>query len=213
MSHNLSIGILDTEKVSTVEPSFLRRRLSRARYATLALPIFIVALVFGAGLRTGVQLKQHQDVSVALSPISPVTHHLAARDTTVQEAPLDTFVLNGLSGQAPQTRNYDFTVSQLDGSPDGVSKPMLVVNGMHLFRMYAGDVLTPLQGNSPDLRSRPTKVIGSSSRSPTSSPPGRAYLHSIDVIFVPHRSLQYHPLARSGAYSPPRTSVLSRSLT
>ena len=39
------------------------------------------------------------------------------------------FVLDGLKGQPPQTRVYNFNVTNAVGAPDGVSKPMLVVNG------------------------------------------------------------------------------------
>ena len=50
--------------------------------------------------------------------------------------------MNGLAGQAPQTRSYDFVVSQVQGAPDGVSKPMLVVNGM-----YPGPTIEANQGD------------------------------------------------------------------
>ena len=44
--------------------------------------------------------------------------------------PSSNFVLNGLVGQPPQTRYFYFDVGQVQGSPDGVSRPMLVVNGI-----------------------------------------------------------------------------------
>ncbi|GJE96101.1 multicopper oxidase [Phanerochaete sordida] len=49
---------------------------------------------------------------------------------TVRVPSADNFVLNDLTGQPPQTRYYEFVVEQLWGAPDGVVKPMLVVNGM-----------------------------------------------------------------------------------
>ncbi|KAI0092238.1 multicopper oxidase 2A [Irpex rosettiformis] len=44
--------------------------------------------------------------------------------------PPNNFVLGTIKGQRPQTRFYHFTISKVQGAPDGVSKPMLVANGM-----------------------------------------------------------------------------------
>ncbi|EKM55004.1 uncharacterized protein PHACADRAFT_60261, partial [Phanerochaete carnosa HHB-10118-sp] len=60
----------------------------------------------------------------------------------LQPTPQDNFVLNGLAGQPAQTRSYDFVISQVQGAPDGVSKPMLVVNGM-----YPGPTIEANQGD------------------------------------------------------------------
>ncbi|GJE96110.1 multicopper oxidase [Phanerochaete sordida] len=51
--------------------------------------------------------------------------------TRLQPSRHENFVLDGLRGQPPQTREYDFVVSQVEGAPDGVRKPMLVVNGVY----------------------------------------------------------------------------------
>lgn len=50
---------------------------------------------------------------------------------TVITPPTDMFVVDavGLKGQPPKTRFYDFQISEMVGAPDGVAKPMLVVNG------------------------------------------------------------------------------------
>ncbi|KIP03948.1 ferroxidase/laccase group [Phlebiopsis gigantea 11061_1 CR5-6] len=77
------------------------RTTSRLRYVSLALPMLLVGMAFSR----------------------------VASATTVSAPPASSFFLNGLKGQAPTTRYYDFVVSERTGSPDGYSKPMLVVNG------------------------------------------------------------------------------------
>lgn len=47
----------------------------------------------------------------------------------LKSQPSSNFVLNGLVGQPPQTRTFYFDVGQVQGAPDGVSRPMLAVNG------------------------------------------------------------------------------------
>ena len=54
--------------------------------------------------------------------------------STVSVPSMSNFVLNGLAGQGPKTRYYDFVVTETPGSPDGFNRPMLVVNGA--FRVY-----------------------------------------------------------------------------
>ena len=53
--------------------------------------------------------------------------------STVTVPPVNNFVLNGLAGQGPTTRNFDFVVTETDGAPDGFDRPMLVVNGEEPF--------------------------------------------------------------------------------
>lgn len=49
----------------------------------------------------------------------------------VQVPSMDNFVLgSGVAGQPPQVRHYEFVVEEMLGAPDGVTKPMLVVNGL-----------------------------------------------------------------------------------
>ena len=74
----------------------------------------------------------------AFAGILTVLYGVQAFPSTVRPAssqivsvpPMSNFVLNGLKRQPPQTRYYEFTVSEMIGAPDGVEKPMLVVNGM-----------------------------------------------------------------------------------
>jgi hypothetical protein len=54
---------------------------------------------------------------------------LSSKLPLLKPMPEDNFVLGTIIGQPPQTRRYHFTVSEVQGAPDGVSKPMLVVNG------------------------------------------------------------------------------------
>ena len=100
---------------------------SRLRYVSLALPLLVVAMVFGLGAR-GVYAVPHSE-----GPELVAKSELFSRDTdnfgTVRAPPSSSFFLNGLKGQRPQTRHYNFVVSQLNGAPDGFTKPMLVVNG------------------------------------------------------------------------------------
>ncbi|GJE96134.1 multicopper oxidase [Phanerochaete sordida] len=54
---------------------------------------------------------------------------LFARDQTVQVPDPSQFVVGSIIGQPTQTREYWFDVEEMNGAPDGVSKPMIVVNG------------------------------------------------------------------------------------
>ncbi|KIP03947.1 ferroxidase/laccase group [Phlebiopsis gigantea 11061_1 CR5-6] len=88
--------------------------LTRLRYVSLVLPILVIAMIFGLGVE-GVH-------AIEILP----------RDTSsvsVKAPPSSSFFLNGLKGQRPTTRHYNFVVSEIPGAPDGFSKPMLVVNG------------------------------------------------------------------------------------
>lgn len=98
---------------------------SPLRYLSFALPALLVAI---AGLGAP------EALAVPHSPHDHAAHHralrsdLARRDTVATPA-ATSFVLDGLSGQAAQTRTYNFTISEMTGAPDGFSKEMLVVNG------------------------------------------------------------------------------------
>ena len=127
------------EKAALLEPSThvvrdrpRRHRLSR--WTVGALLLTVLALALGLGL--GLGLKHHRDSSApTTSPSTSPPHEL-------QPTPQEHFVLGGLAGQSPQTRTYDFVVSQVHGAPDGVRKPMLVVNGM-----YPGPTIEANQGD------------------------------------------------------------------
>lgn len=101
---------------------------SRLRYVSLALPMLLVALVFGLGAR-GVHAVPHGEAPELVS-----RDEFFSRDASslvVKAPPSSSFFLNGLKGQRPTTRRYNFVISELTGAPDGFSKPMLVVNGTH----------------------------------------------------------------------------------
>ncbi|KAI0696184.1 multicopper oxidase 2A [Cytidiella melzeri] len=93
-----------------------------------ALLAFLVVLALALGLGLGLGLKRHHGSSgtASASIASPTISNLPS----LQSTPQDNFVLGTIVGQPAQTRTYNFTVSQVMGAQDGVSKPMLVVNGM-----------------------------------------------------------------------------------
>lgn len=77
--------------------------------------------IFLASLVVGHRAINHVDAALALSGPS-----------TVQAPSMSNFVLNGVTGQPPQVRYHEFVVQELMGAPDGVVKPMIVVNGKSL---------------------------------------------------------------------------------
>jgi hypothetical protein len=83
----------------------------------------VLALALGLGLGLGLK-HQNSDSGASTQPSSP-----NATSSPLQSQPESNFVLNQLIGQPPQTRVYNFTVSSVQGAPDGVSRQMLVVNG------------------------------------------------------------------------------------
>jgi iron transport multicopper oxidase len=83
----------------------------------------VLALALGLGLGLGLQ---NSDSGASTQPSSPTTTPSLA---PLQSQPESNFVLNQLIGQPSQTRVYNFTVSSVQGAPDGVSRQMLVVNG------------------------------------------------------------------------------------
>nr|AAS21661.1 multicopper oxidase 2A-I8 splice variant [Phanerodontia chrysosporium] len=106
-------------------------------YGAIAALLLIVALALGLGLGLGLGLKHHHDSTAPAS-----TNSSGQSLPSLQPTPQNNFVLDGLAGQPPQTRSYDFVISQVLGAPDGVSKPMLVVNGM-----YPGPTIEVNQGD------------------------------------------------------------------
>lgn len=102
----------------------------------IAVGAIVVVLGLALGLGLGLGLKHHKSTSAAASS-SP---NSAPSLTT---SPQTNFVLDGLQGQPPQTRTYFFTIAEATGAPDGVSKPMLVVNGM-----YPGPTIEANQGDT-----------------------------------------------------------------
>ncbi len=95
-------------------------RRSRVIFASATIGLMaILALALGLGLGLGLKHHHHHDSTAATASSLP----------PLQTSSADNFALGKVQGQAPQTRSYNFTISQVNGAPDGVSKPMLVVNG------------------------------------------------------------------------------------
>ena len=95
-----------------------RRSLRGLVLGTLLAVVCVLALALGLGLGLGLKHHHHStsdSSSGALPSLLPTSEN--------------NFRLDGLAGQTPQTRVFNFTISQVEGAPDGVSKPMLVVNG------------------------------------------------------------------------------------
>ncbi|GJE96135.1 multicopper oxidase [Phanerochaete sordida] len=67
---------------------------------------------------------------------------LVRRDTVATPA-ASSFVVGSIIGEAPTTRTFDFTITEIDGSPDGFSKSMLVVNGQ-----FPGPTIEANQGDT-----------------------------------------------------------------
>ena len=85
---------------------------ARLHNLSLALPLLLIAMVFGLGGAHAAEILSRDTSSVS-----------------VKAPPSSSFFLNGLKGQPPTTRHYDFVVSEMPGAPDGFTKQMLVVNG------------------------------------------------------------------------------------
>lgn len=89
----------------------------------IATAVVILALALGLGL--GLGLKHHR-------------HNASQASSSTQSLPFLTpqtssnFIVGSIVGQSPQDREYNFTVSLANGTPDGVNKTMLVVNGTFL---------------------------------------------------------------------------------
>lgn len=88
----------------------------RDRLTSVILPVLTTLFVLLANLH-GVQAHR------------PFVHRASNDTPTVQKPQIDNFIVKGLKEHTPQTRYYDFVVSQMNGAPDGFVKPMLVVNG------------------------------------------------------------------------------------
>ena len=94
------------------------------RVISVAAVVFALALGLGLGFGLGFRLKHTHPAAV----YPPVPASLSQ--------PASNFVLNNLAGQPPQTRVFNFTLSQVQGAPDGYSRPMLVVNGSRIVSPY-----------------------------------------------------------------------------
>ncbi|KZS96979.1 extracellular multicopper oxidase [Sistotremastrum niveocremeum HHB9708] len=117
---------------------FAQRPTTKSRKPLLVVAGLVVVgvLALALGLGLGLGLKHHHNASAASSSPSPSAAPL-------QTSPTENFVLSGsIVGQPPQTRTYNFTISQVSGAPDGVQRSMLVVNGL-----YPGPTIEANQGD------------------------------------------------------------------
>ncbi|EKM52892.1 uncharacterized protein PHACADRAFT_261563 [Phanerochaete carnosa HHB-10118-sp] len=103
------------------------------RYIALCTPLIIASMALA--LFTGAEARTLPDQS-------PASSELSRRANTVSVPGADNFVVGSIIGQAPTTRTYDFVVSEMEGAPDGVTKPMLVVNGV-----FPGPTIEANQGD------------------------------------------------------------------
>lgn len=99
----------------------------------VAAVVAVVALALGLGL--GLGLKDNHSQAAQSNPSATPTA------APLQSQPPSNFVLNKLIGQPPQTRVFNFTLSQVQGAPDGFSRPMLVVNGTSPFPIVSLSVI------------------------------------------------------------------------
>jgi hypothetical protein len=89
----------------------------RCLFILVSIPL---ALIFPLGLGLGLGLRHR---------ISSQSTTVPSAAPTLQSQLSSNFVLTGLVGIPAQTRVFNFTISQVQGAPDGFSRPMLVVNG------------------------------------------------------------------------------------
>ncbi|KAI0092237.1 multicopper oxidase 2A [Irpex rosettiformis] len=106
--------------------------------------LLVVILALGLGLGLGLGLRNH---SHSASPPQNVSSSGTGTTNSSNLLPLlatppNNFVLGTIKGQPPQTRFYNFTISKVQGAPDGVSKPMLVANGI-----FPGPTIEANQGD------------------------------------------------------------------
>jgi hypothetical protein len=100
-----------------------RRRSSLCSPCVLVSLVFVIlAISLGVGLGVGLHHHRGSSVTTADSASSTPTAQL-------RPSPPSKFALDGLAGQDPQTRVFNFTISEVTGTPDGFPRSMLVVNG------------------------------------------------------------------------------------
>ena len=121
---------ISTETEKSMQRSWPKLKIVLRTYQRLATLIFLagaiaLVLLFTATLRLGLVLAQYSSQD-SLNP----------GPRFVRPAPYSDFLVGSIIGQPPQTRYYNFVVSELPGAPDGVEKQMLVVNGENLVKPH-----------------------------------------------------------------------------
>ncbi|KAI0338648.1 multicopper oxidase 2A [Trametopsis cervina] len=123
---NGSEGSLVKEAAARTPRAQHRPRRSRT-ILVLSVLALLVILGLALGLGLGLGLKHHHSGS---SDDSSASSSTPSNLPALQPTPQENFIIGSIKGQPPQTRTYSFNVAEVQGAPDGVSKPMLVVNGM-----------------------------------------------------------------------------------
>jgi hypothetical protein len=94
----------------------------------------------------------------------------------LKSQPESNFRLKHIQGQSAEVRSYNFTVSTVQGGPDGVLREMLVVNGACLLPILAFPLpMAAGQASIPDRQSRQIRVTEYLSPSRTTSQRGPAF--------------------------------------
>jgi hypothetical protein len=96
--------------------------------AVVATLLLILALALGLGVGLGLRHQHHHNAVNRNSSQPTPTSALPMLAPQTSE----NFVVGSIVGQPPQDRRYNFTVALANGTPDGVNKTMLVVNGASL---------------------------------------------------------------------------------
>ncbi|TFK81611.1 multicopper oxidase [Polyporus arcularius HHB13444] len=94
--------------------------------AVIVAALVVLGLALGLGLGLGLKHKRSSDAASA-NPTATTTN--LQNVATPKSA--DAFLSADIVDEPPTTRTYNFTVEERTGSPDGVQKRMLVVNGQY----------------------------------------------------------------------------------
>ncbi|KAF8176910.1 Cupredoxin [Mycena galopus ATCC 62051] len=81
-------------------------------------------------------------LTLALTALSLNANELTRGLPHLQSRNAGSFFLSGIQGQPPQTRTFDFELTEVMGSPDGVERAMLVINGI-----FPGPTIEANQGD------------------------------------------------------------------
>ncbi|KAJ6478933.1 extracellular multicopper oxidase [Mycena sanguinolenta] len=82
-------------------------------------------------------------LTLALTALSVNANELTRGLPPLQSRNASSFFLSGIQGQPPQTRTFNFEVTEVMGAPDGVERAMLVINGI-----FPGPTIEANQGDT-----------------------------------------------------------------
>lgn len=111
------------------QPPSARQLPVRTRILLYVLAGSVVILALALGLGLGLGLRHGSSSAAATSTSSSASPTSSLLQVQAQDS--SAFVLKGsaMLSDPPQTRTYDFILSERLGAPDGYEKTMLVVNG------------------------------------------------------------------------------------